>query len=100
MKILIDNGHGQSTPGKRSPDGRFLEFLFNRTIAKQIEKMWNSFSPERVNRPSLTCMWIWTDQLRRWQIRQPAALPVNLIKLLQHWGYFFIISLCINMSHN
>ena len=36
MKILIDNGHGQSTPGKRSPDGRFLEFQFNRTIAKQI----------------------------------------------------------------
>ena len=36
MKILIDNGHGQSTPGKRSPDGRFLEFKFNRTIAKQI----------------------------------------------------------------
>ena len=36
MKILIDNGHGQSTPSKRSPDGRFLEFQFNRTIAKQI----------------------------------------------------------------
>ena len=36
MKILIDNGHGQSTSGKRSPDGRFLEFQFNRTIAKQI----------------------------------------------------------------
>ena len=36
MKILIDNGHGQTTPGKRSPDGRFLEFQFNRTIAKQI----------------------------------------------------------------
>ena len=36
MKILIDNGHGQSTPGKRSPDGHFLEFQFNRTIAKQI----------------------------------------------------------------
>ena len=36
MKILIDNGHGQSTPGKRSPDGRFLEFQVNRTIAKQI----------------------------------------------------------------
>ena len=36
MKILIDNGHGQSTPGKRSPDGRFLEFQFNRTIARQI----------------------------------------------------------------
>ena len=36
MKILIDNGHGQSTPGKRSPDGRFLEFQFKRAIAKQI----------------------------------------------------------------
>lgn len=36
MKILIDNGHGQTTPGKRSPDGRFLEYLFNRTIARQI----------------------------------------------------------------
>lgn len=36
MKILIDKSHGQSTPGKRSPDGRFLEFQFNRTIAKQI----------------------------------------------------------------
>ena len=21
MKILIDNGHGENTPGKRSPDG-------------------------------------------------------------------------------
>lgn len=38
MKILIDNGHGQSTPGKRSPDGRFLEFLFNRkTNRKDVE---------------------------------------------------------------
>ena len=36
MKILIDNGLGENTPGKRSPDGRFLEFQFNRTIAKQI----------------------------------------------------------------
>lgn len=36
MKILIDNGHGQTTPGKSSPDGRFLEYLFNRTIARQI----------------------------------------------------------------
>ncbi|DBA56145.1 TPA_asm: endolysin [Porphyromonas phage phage028a_KCOM2799] len=23
MKILIDNGHGENTSGKRSPDGRF-----------------------------------------------------------------------------
>ena len=36
MKILIDNGHGENTPGKRSPDGRFLEFKFNREIAARI----------------------------------------------------------------
>ena len=36
MKILIDNGHGSDTAGKRSPDGRFLEYRFNRTIAAQL----------------------------------------------------------------
>lgn len=40
MKILIDNGHGENTPGKRSPvfsDGKqLLEWEFNRDIAKQI----------------------------------------------------------------
>lgn len=30
MKILIDPGHGIDTPGKRSPDGSFLEYLWNR----------------------------------------------------------------------
>lgn len=36
MKILIDNGHGSDTAGKRSPDGRFLEYRFNRTIATRL----------------------------------------------------------------
>ena len=36
MKILIDNGHGHNTPGKRSPDGTFLEATYNREIAKRI----------------------------------------------------------------
>ena len=36
MKILIDNGHGLNTPGKRSPDGQFLEAIYNREIAKRI----------------------------------------------------------------
>ena len=35
-KILIDNGHGSDTPGKRSPDGRFLEYAFNRDIAARV----------------------------------------------------------------
>lgn len=36
MKILIDNGHGLMTPGKRSPDGQFREAFYNREIARRI----------------------------------------------------------------
>lgn len=39
MKILIDNGHGLETPGKRSPDGRFKEAIFNRQIARRITEI-------------------------------------------------------------
>lgn len=35
--ILIDNGHGFNTKGKRSPDGRLLEYAYTREIAKRIE---------------------------------------------------------------
>lgn len=36
MKIIIDNGHGIETPGKRSPDGKFLEYQYNRLIASRV----------------------------------------------------------------
>ena len=36
MKILIDNGHGLNTTGKRSPDGKFLEATYNREIARRV----------------------------------------------------------------
>lgn len=36
MKILIDNGHGIKTKGKRSPDGRLLEYAQNRLLAGRI----------------------------------------------------------------
>ena len=36
MKILIDPGHGHNTPGKHSPDGKFLEYSYNREIARRI----------------------------------------------------------------
>ena len=39
MKILIDNGHGVNTSGKRSPKGRYgilFEYEFNRAIAKPL----------------------------------------------------------------
>lgn len=33
MKVLIDAGHGIDTAGKRSPDGKFREYLWNREVA-------------------------------------------------------------------
>lgn len=40
MIILLDTGHGKSTPGKRSPDGRLIEYKYSREIAdKIIEKL-------------------------------------------------------------
>ncbi len=36
MKVLIDNGHGENTPGKRSPDGRLIEWSYTREIADMV----------------------------------------------------------------
>ena len=36
MTILIDNGHGSGTPGKRSPDGLFREYFYTREIARRV----------------------------------------------------------------
>lgn len=36
MKILIDNGHGENTSGKRSPDGRLREWSYTREIANLV----------------------------------------------------------------
>ena len=36
MKVLIDPGHGIDTPGKRSPDRLFREYLWNRQVADLI----------------------------------------------------------------
>lgn len=38
MKILIDNGHGENTKGKRSPDGVFREYAYTREIAEAVER--------------------------------------------------------------
>ena len=42
MKILLDNGHGIDTPGKRSPDGIFREYAYTRFLAKQIQESLSS----------------------------------------------------------
>ncbi len=38
MIVLIDNGHGVNTKGKRSPDGRLLEYKYCREIAEAVCK--------------------------------------------------------------
>ena len=38
MKILLDNGHGIDTPGKRSPDRHFREYAYNRYLAFRIQE--------------------------------------------------------------
>ena len=42
MKILIDNGHGIQTKGKRSPDGKLLEYAYTRDLARQVVKILKS----------------------------------------------------------
>ena len=39
MKILLDNGHGCDTAGKRSPDGRFREYLYARMVAREVVRI-------------------------------------------------------------
>lgn len=34
---MLDNGHGAETPGKRSPDGRLMEWEYTRQLAGAIE---------------------------------------------------------------
>lgn len=36
MIVLIDNGHGKETPGKRSPDFRIREYAYCRDIARRV----------------------------------------------------------------
>lgn len=48
MKILIDNGHGIDTKGKRSPDGRLLEYAQNRLLAGRIVSALQAPGPDEV----------------------------------------------------
>lgn len=36
--ILLDSGHGANTPGKRSPDGEFREYLYVREVAQEAQR--------------------------------------------------------------
>lgn len=55
MKILIDNGHGENTPGKRSPDGSLREYAYAREIADRIahELSARGYDAERIVRETV-----------------------------------------------
>lgn len=38
FKVILDAGHGRDTAGKRSPDGRLLEYAYAREIAVRLER--------------------------------------------------------------
>ena len=50
MKVLIDNGHGLETPGKRSLDGTFREAVWAREFAIILERklIAEGFEAERI----------------------------------------------------
>ena len=61
MKVLIDNGHGSNTPGKRSPDGRLREYAYTREIASRLEMELrkNGIDAERIVKeemPNTVCL--------------------------------------------
>ena len=38
MIVILDNGHGSNTPGKRSPNGVLREYAYTREIARLIKE--------------------------------------------------------------
>lgn len=50
MRVLIDAGHGIDTLGKRSPDGVFREYLWNREIAEMLMELfeWDGIDADMV----------------------------------------------------
>lgn len=78
MTILLDNGHGQNTPGKRSPDGFFREYAYTRFLASQIQEQFIALGldarllvpelediplPERCRRVNAICQEIGKDHV-------------------------------------
>lgn len=78
MIILLDNGHGFDTPGKRSPDGHFREYAYNRFLAAEIHERLTVLGidsrflvperediplPERCRRANAICEQFGSDQV-------------------------------------
>lgn len=48
MIVILDNGHGVQTLGKRSPDGRLREYAYTREITKKIKEKLNELKVESI----------------------------------------------------
>ncbi len=93
MRILTDNGHGIDTKGKRSPDGRLLEYAQNRLLAGRIVSALQARGldasllvpeetdiplPERCRRVNEWCRQLGKDNVLLISIHCPAVLTENL----------------------
>ncbi len=94
MKILLDNGHGVDTPGKRSPGGYFREYAYTRFLAQQIYQQLTARGfdaqllvpeledislPERCRRVNSICQELGKDQVIL------VSLHVNAAGMGQQW---------------
>ena len=46
--ILLDSGHGQETPGKRSPDKSLMEWAYTREIASRVQSELQSYGLDTI----------------------------------------------------
>lgn len=47
-KVCLDPGHGSNTAGKRSPDGTFLEWEFNKDIVDRVTEILSKYNSIKV----------------------------------------------------
>lgn len=88
IKIWIDNGHGNNTAGKRSPDGQFREYAYTREIAARVvydlkkmgydaellvPELYDVSLDERVHRVNVTCQSWGKDRVLLVSIHNNAA---------------------------
>ncbi|MBR4351484.1 MAG: N-acetylmuramoyl-L-alanine amidase [Bacteroidales bacterium] len=90
MIILLDNGHGFDTPGKRSPDGHFREYAYNRYLAFRIR--------ERLQQLGLDCRLLVPE--REDISLQERCRRVNKICQRFGAGQVILISIHINAAGN
>lgn len=86
--ILLDCGHGKDTKGKRSPDGKFREYAWNRAVGARVIEMLTDLRipvvtvapeeydvplPERVRRVNTACLEYGTENCILVSIHSNAA---------------------------